>query len=118
MVYSIYAKWLLEVININWRERLVKGRATALLEAIERVEARGGRVPQRDRPLGRVGVAPGIWVGDCNNVGERTTCGRREVSQLEPHPGDLSFRRCQGLAFNTPIINHVSQYPTARRGRG
>ena len=51
--------------NINWRERLVHGRGRILLEAIERVEGRGGWRPQMDRPftLGTAEVMPQNWVG-------------------------------------------------------
>ena len=71
------------------------GRARTLLEAIERVEARGGGRPQMDRPLtlGRAGMAPQNWVGTHDEV--RTKCDGREVGQPEPNPGGLSLRRGQ-----------------------
>ena len=44
-------------------------------------------------PFRRAGVTPPNWVQTCDNVEERTTCGRKEVGQPEPCPGGLSLRR-------------------------
>ena len=98
---------------------MARGGARTLLEAIERVEARGGR-PQVNRQvtIGRVGVMPWNWVGTHDEV--RTMCDGREVGQPDPHPGGLSLRRGQGqsLVINTPILNNMSHNSVIGVGRG
>ena len=93
-----------------------RGRARTLMEAIERVEARGGERPQMNI-LGRAGVIPWNWVGTHGEV--RTTCEGREVGQLGPNPGGLSRRRWgQSFVINTPILSNTSNNPPVERGRG